>query len=170
MKPPFLTMTRPLFTSLSAEGEKYPLCPHSEGWNKGTVPCLPPLPHPQQAGVSQYCCDYSESSLPMAFFLSLLCIISFFSLSCDSEWTPSPKSLRPPCTPQVFHLCHIMTPENFPWSLFYFIGFSNPFPNIFLDFFPSATAFKPNSNLFTQIEFIFLRYKFLVKKIWSRVE
>ena len=101
----------------------------------------------------------------MAFFLSLSCIISFFYLSCDSEWSASPKSLRPPCAPQVFHLCHIMTPESFPWSIFYFICFSNPFPNIFLDFFfPSAIALKSNNNFFPKIKFIFLRCKFHVKK------
>lgn len=78
-------------------------------------------------------------------FLPCLCCVSFFSLFI---WLVvlsgplSPSSLRPSYTPQTFHLCHVMIPENFPWSLFYFICLSNPFSNIILDFFSQCYCSK----------------------------
>lgn len=78
-------------------------------------------------------------------FLPVSVVYHFFFLFIWFVVLSGPLSLsllRPPYTPQPFHLCHIMTPENFTWSLFYFICFLNPFPNTFSDFFPQCYCSK----------------------------
>lgn len=161
-------MTRPLLTSLSAEGEKCSLGPHS----KKVKPRALFPPSPLSRLVNKPPCFtalswifrelFANGFLPVSVvYHSFFLLIWFVVLSGPL----SPGSLRPPYTPQPSHRCHVMTPENFPWSLFYFTCFSDPIFNIFFRFLsPSATALKFNNNFLPKIKFIFLHCKFHVRK------
>lgn len=68
------------------------------------------------------------------WFSSSLCCISFlFSLYLirGSEWTPITKFPKTSIYTTTLSSLVTLTPDDFTWNLFYFIGFLNPFPNIF---------------------------------------
>ena len=132
------------------ETELLPLSPPCSLLNK--PPCFIAL-----SRIFRALCEWFSSCLCRASSLFSLYLIH------GSERTPPPSLPKPPRTPQSSHLWHIMTPEDFTWSLFSFTCFFNPFPNIFLELFPRATAPKSNNHFSPKIKFIFLCCKFHVK-------
>lgn len=130
MKLPFLTMTRPLLTFSLLNEENTPLV-HTAKFKTWALL----LPSRLCSLVNKTPCFIALSWIFTELFANgfppVSVVYHFFFFSLFDLWLNGPLSPEPPHIPQPFHLCHIMTREDFTWSLFYFIGFLNPFPNIY---------------------------------------